>query len=169
MSSPKGHCKYCLRVCFILLIPGQGVVHISMPLLEEASDERSPAELLRPFLDATLSLCQSSATEAESASSVQPLFSLFYKQHPHPTSSNAPEDPAPLLPQTPESVHLPEVADSMVGSAEATFWCAVEQLKAAGRKPQHKAEEDGHESQGASEISSVWPPLEYVEEEGEEW
>ena len=54
----------------------------------------------------------------------------------------------------------------MVTSAEATFWGAVEQLKAAGCKPQRKA---GEESQDALEIDSLWPPLDQVEEETEEW
>ncbi|GJE83975.1 FAD/NAD(P)-binding domain-containing protein [Phanerochaete sordida] len=155
MSSPKG--KY--------------ILNISMPLVEEGLGQRSAEELLQPFLEATLTLCQSEPVQEGSPSAVQPLFTLYYQQHPYSKSSpgDNPPDSSPLLSEPLDSAHLPEIADGMTTSAEVTFWRALELLKAAGCKPQRKSEDGEADSQDAPEIDSLWPPLEFVQEDEEEW
>jgi Rab proteins geranylgeranyltransferase component A len=132
-------------------------------LLDHSSQPLNAEDLLRPYLDAALSLAPQT-----SESSVQYPFTIFYKQNfPPPLSSSVDTQPTHLYPQPLDSVHLPEIADSMVGSAEATFWRAIEQLKAVGRQPQ-ATEKEGEQDE-IREIDSLWPPLEYVEEDQEEW
>lgn len=92
---------------------------------------------------------------------------MFYKQHPLPTPPfRAATDPSQLLFHAPRPPHLPEIADSVVGSAEAAFWKAVGYLKAAGIRPQRKEGEEGA-SEGMTEVDSFWPPLEYIEEDAD--
>lgn len=143
-----------------------GVLYLTLPLLHDAGQARSPEDLLRPYLDATLTPSQT--TEDKTPQPNQPLFTVFYKQHPVlSTASSVNEDAAPLLSLPSDSIHLPEIGDLMVGSAEITFWKAIEQLKMAGRKPQRKEKEG--EQEGAQDIDSFWPPLEVVDDESEEW
>lgn len=146
---------------------GSWVVYISMPLIEEGASASTAEELLKPFLDATLTLCHPENTEEHSDAPVKPLFTLFYKQHPYPkqSPSEAAPDSAPLVSEPLDSVHLPEVADSMVTSAEATFWRAIELLKAAGCKPERKTEGAEAESPDASGIDNLWPPLDFIQDE----
>ena len=144
-----------------LLTSSKGVLYLSLPLLDDSIRTQSAEELLRPYLDAALSL-----TSQSSGETINTLFTVYYKQHPRkPFSPLTTTDIAPLVSPPSDAIHLPEIGDSLVPSAEATFWQAVEQLKAAGCRPQTK---EGDEVD-AREIDGMWPPLEYVDEDQEDW
>ena len=130
-----------------------------MPLLPDNDDNKSAEDLLLPYLDATLSLAAPPSEDAENARS---SCTLFYKQ----CSAKIPAEPqdtqTTCIYRSPYSRCLPEIADSAAVNGEDMFWRAVKALKAAGRLPQ------GAEGEG-SDVDSFWPPLDYVEEDGEEW
>ena len=145
-----------------ILILSTGVVYLSIPLLDEEARAQTPERLLRPYLDATLTITLPAAPDH----TPQPLFTLYYVQHPATVPASSNSESAPILPDPFIPLHVPEMADSTIGVAEATFWKAVEQLKAAGRRPQLK---EGPSGDGTSDtIDSFWPPLDIVEEE-DEW
>lgn len=143
-----------------------------MPLLDDYDVSQKPKDRLQPYLDAVLALTRTEAVQEEQSHPAQAVFSIFYKQHPPPTTDLPAAESAVLLSPPPaDSIHFPEIADSMVASAEATFRRAIEQLKAAGRRPQRKEKEGEKESihQSVEDIDSLWPPLEYVEDGEEDW
>ncbi|KIP10590.1 hypothetical protein PHLGIDRAFT_22209 [Phlebiopsis gigantea 11061_1 CR5-6] len=125
---------------------GKWVIYLSMPLLDEEMKAQTPEQLLRPYLNAALTITLPHAAEDR----LEPLFMLFYKQHPTTVLMPSDDESPPLLPDPSIPLYLPEMADSSVHVAEATFWRAIEQLKAA------------------DVIDSFWPPLDVVEEE-DEW
>ena len=139
-----------------------------MPLLGEHSTTEPAEQLLRPYLDATLSLASyGSGSPAE----FEPLFTLFYTEHPPISTppSDALDAVPSIFPTSSYAEYLPEIADSAATNAEAAFWRVVKALKALGRQPGRSEEEgaDGDES-GEADVESMWPPLEYVED-NDEW
>ncbi|KAF7790767.1 hypothetical protein EIP86_001724 [Pleurotus ostreatoroseus] len=138
---------------------GQWILYITMPLLPGNDDNKSAEELLQPFLDATLSL---TAPPSEDAETVRPSCVLFYKQCSAKTPAEPQDTQTTCIYRSPYSPYLPEIADSAAVNGEDMFWRAVKALKAAGRLPQGAAGE-------GSDVDSFWPPLDYVEEDGEEW
>ncbi len=129
-----------------------------MPLLgDQSGGSHSPEELLRPYLDATLSLTRTS----EHPESALPLVTLFYEQSPREGPENNSTEASLMLSTPPHSRYLPEVADSAARNAEGTFWRALEVLKSAGRLPGDKNSEEA--------VENFWPPLEYVNGEDDEW
>ena len=74
-----------------------------------------------------------------------------------------------MLCSAPYSPYLPEIADSAATQGEAMFWQAVNALKAANRLPHRGSGEKADETRTATDVESFWPPLDYVEDEGEEW
>lgn len=149
---------------FITLMLIVGVIYLSMPLLDEEMKAQTPEQLLRPYLNAALTITLPHAAE----DSLEPLFMLFYKQHPTTVLMPSDDESPPLLPDPPIPLYLPEMADSSVHVAEATFWRAIEQLKAAGRRPRPKEGADSGGTEAPDVIDSFWPPLDVVEEE-DEW
>lgn len=140
-----------------------------MPLVDKNEhDTRTAEELLRPYLDATLSLTSLSAT-SERPEHARPLFALFYKQtFPPPPSYDTESAQSTLILSSPYSPYLPESADAAASDGEAMFWKAVKALKAAGRLPHRKREDGAEETDTAIDVESFWPPLDYVED-SDEW
>ncbi|PSR72899.1 hypothetical protein PHLCEN_2v11266 [Hermanssonia centrifuga] len=137
---------------------GRWILYITMPLLgDQSGGSHSPEELLRPYLDATLSLTRTS----EHPESALPLVTLFYEQSPREGPENNSTEASLMLSTPPHSRYLPEVADSAARNAEVTFWRALEVLKSAGRLPGDKNSEEA--------VENFWPPLEYVNGEDDEW
>jgi hypothetical protein len=134
---------------------------LSIPLLEPTSS--SPELILKPYLDATLSL-----TAAESPT--EPLFTTYYIQHPSRSSvvsspiSNS-SMPTVLVTPSPTTL-LTESSDSAATNAEAVFWEAVHTLKSLGILPRV---DNANPEQG--DVESFWPLIEGdPDEEGEaEW
>ncbi|KAI0366234.1 FAD/NAD(P)-binding domain-containing protein [Pilatotrama ljubarskyi] len=151
---------------------GKWVLSISLPL-PEASSSRSAEELLRPYLDATLTL-----TAPPSASPVMqpvtPLFSVFYAHCPTPRPFGL-----DIIVTPPHTLLLPTIADVATEQAESMFWKAVQKLgrkrpteESTGKK---EAEDEGPESsekdiEESGLIDSFWPPLDAAEvESSEDW
>ena len=129
-----------------------------MSLLEATT--QSAEELLRPYLDATLSLAVSTSPDSPA---VEPLFSLYYIEHP----PRAADDHTGALIVPPGAPPFPEVADSVATRAEGVFWKAVDALKALGVQPRAQDEGDG-ESSVQAEVDAFWPPLDSLPDE-DEW
>ncbi|OSX60621.1 hypothetical protein POSPLADRAFT_1147731 [Postia placenta MAD-698-R-SB12] len=143
---------------------GKWIVYISMPLLEETT--RSAEELLRPYLDAALTLAVPNPDD--SAAPLVPLFTMFYTQTPAPSMPSS-DSSRSVLRVTDSLPILPEVADSATSQAEVLFWKAVELLKGAGCRPRPRKEDDGEEANEEVEIDSFWPPLDMVDDPSEDW
>ncbi|KAI0693488.1 GDP dissociation inhibitor-domain-containing protein [Cytidiella melzeri] len=134
---------------------GKWILYITLPLPNNQSISQTPEQLLRPYLHATLRLA--SPESSDSLDVVEPLFTLFYMQHP----ASGPSKPSSsILRAVSYAPHLPEIADSAVTNAEGIFWDVIKSLKAVGRHPERNDEVD----RGESDVESFWPPLEYVEE-----
>lgn len=84
--------------------------------------QSSAESLLRPYLDAVLSL-------TPSASPPQPLFTAFYIQHPTATPKETPNGSIPWLVTPSPAYILTEACDSAAENAEAVFWKAVPLLQ----------------------------------------
>lgn len=132
-----------------------------MPLTGPSS--QTAEELLKPYLDATLTLAASGNAEAEL---VEPVRSLFYIQHPSLSSLSSAETQAssdPIFTPTHNSTLLAELADSAATNAEAMFWKVVDALKEIkGNKkaPTHeKVDETGEKETEEKLIDSFWPPI----------
>ncbi|KAI0314736.1 GDP dissociation inhibitor-domain-containing protein [Amylostereum chailletii] len=163
MSAPKG--KY--------------IVYLSLPFTDPT--DVTPESLLKPYLNALLSLLSSPAPSephhepAPGRSTPEPLFSLFYIQHPPstPSSTSAPSPNPTLLVTPPPVPGLSATADAASASAEALFFRAVESLKALRPELNVDMEEgEAHSGSGGDVFAELkfWPPLEGEPEDvGEEW
>ena len=139
--------------------------------------------MLKPYLDAALSL--TAPPSSPDASPASPLYSVFYFHSAPP--SVAPVSAMPTMIVTPPCTQLlPALADAATENAEAMFWKAVEQLKAAGaqrlvlKEPALRKETNVEMEKDADEvpedvaeseaIDSFWPPLEASEDPAaDEW
>ncbi|KAJ3983429.1 FAD/NAD-P-binding domain-containing protein [Lentinula detonsa] len=142
----------------------------------------SPEQLLKPYLDMTLSLYATSSSDT----SIIPLFTSFYVQTTFSSSyttsstkSSRPDHsfgsslPTILLSPAPPNSPLPDSGDAAAVNAEAVFWEAVKALKSikASKKLQKTSKEQVpptvvREEEELVEIESFWPPV--VNEEDEE-
>ena len=120
-----------------------------MPLIGSVAESHSAESLLRPYLSAILSL-------TSSANSVDPLFTMFYIQHPFKNTRycSPPDFPSVLV--TPSGMNfLPETGDAAALDAEAVFWKAIHILQALRRRsnlatPDENNSVDEH-------INTFWP------------
>ncbi|PIL36591.1 hypothetical protein GSI_00280 [Ganoderma sinense ZZ0214-1] len=153
------------------------ILNISLPITE--LETSNPEELLRPYLDATLSLTAPPARETVPAT---PLFTVFYTHNPTLRRASPPESSLSSVIITPSPTPLlPAIADAATGNAEAMFWKAVEQLKAAGVRRSVVKESFGKVKEGgdgpaeveeSQEVDSFWPPLDATEDDSsttDEW
>ncbi|KAE9410705.1 FAD/NAD(P)-binding domain-containing protein [Gymnopus androsaceus JB14] len=140
MSVPKGKCTFT--------IPGV----------------QDPERLLKPYLDATLSLSLSSSSSS-AATPVDPLFTSFYIQSPS-SSSSAPSPSA--IP------NMQELGRRSCGGCREVFWKGVEVLKS---RKGRKASEEAVSGEGMKEgefgveinIESFWPSIgSDVDEDGDD-
>lgn len=164
-----------------------GILYITLPLATILPGPISSQEILQPYLDATLALSippspgQSPpllSTEAPSHTRPllpQPLFTVFYMQHPDlndslpPTSplsqtSRETSDPKTYIIPPPlySASPLPDVPDDAATNAETVFWEVIKLLKID--EPPNASDDP----LGDSEIESFWPPLDTGNESGEE-
>ncbi|RPD62128.1 FAD/NAD(P)-binding domain-containing protein [Lentinus tigrinus ALCF2SS1-7] len=157
---------------------GRYIVNISLSL-SESTLSSSAEELLRPYLEAALSLTAPPSSSSVTSPATS-LFSLFYIHHtPAAVSSAPPSSSSSVIVTPPSRPHLPTIADEATEHAEAMFWTAVKQLKAAGVQrtvPKEEAEEGDASVEKAGtedtspDIDSFWPPLDAVEDEtSDEW
>lgn len=130
-----------------------------MPLLE--SPTSSPEAVLKPYLDATLSLTTPPSPES--------LFSTYYIQNisPAPLSDTPLASGSNLLATVlitpPPLTLLPESSESAADNAEAIFHEAVRTLNSLQPGVEGADGLDG-------EIELFWPPINGdPEEEAEEW
>ncbi|KAI0084188.1 GDP dissociation inhibitor-domain-containing protein [Irpex rosettiformis] len=145
---------------------GKWILYITMPLIDEQDTTETAEQLLRPYLNATLSL---GSRSPEMSAALEPLFTLFYTQL-TPRNYSTPGDAEPLssiIHSGSYAAYLPEIADSASINAEKMFWRAVKALKALGKYPQ-RSQEGEEEKAGEVEVESMWPPLEYVED-NDDW
>ncbi|KAI0759704.1 FAD/NAD-P-binding domain-containing protein [Trametes elegans] len=181
-SLPNGSSTMAAHV----LVTGEGsmstprdkwVLNISLPLPSLDHNRRSE-ELLRPYLDATLTLTAPPTTSPE-AQPATPLFTVFYTQQPVPpqspsaTSSN-------IIITPPYTPLLPAIADAATQNAEDMFWKAIEKLGRTRRpaegtttgEAKGKSEEAGEKvaERDPEETDSFWPPLDVGEvETSDDW
>ncbi|KAH9921562.1 FAD/NAD-P-binding domain-containing protein [Epithele typhae] len=146
---------------------GKWIVNISLPLSSSSAFTSSAEELIKPYLDATLSL---TAPPSADGSAAVPLFTVFYYQHAvNDTPSSSTELTGVVL-TPPCTQDLASIADSATQHAEGMFWTAVGQLKAAGVKrgkvpTGRMATEEVEEEGQPEEIDALWPPLDAADEE----
>ncbi|KAI0706927.1 FAD/NAD(P)-binding domain-containing protein [Cerioporus squamosus] len=158
---------------------GRYIVNISLPLSPESTSSSSAEELLRPYLEAALSLTvpPSSPSGTPPATS---LFSLYYIHNiPASVSPSSSDNSSGIIIAPPCRPHLPAIADEATEHAETMFWKAVEQLKAAGVQrtvPKEEVEKGGDAvekaelEESSQEIDSFWPPLDAIDDESsDEW
>jgi RAB protein geranylgeranyltransferase component A len=165
MSSPKGRCacNHSYIICsMVLSLNGlSGIVYISMPVHDST---RCPESLLKPYLDATLSLTGDTTV----TSPIQSLFTAFYVQHTlspdmHSamnTSSNIFVTPSP-------SPLLVESLDAAATNAEAVFWEVLDMAKLRQEPADSQTGRSGEMHIG--EIGRFWPSLRTDVEDAEEW
>ncbi|KAH9928951.1 GDP dissociation inhibitor-domain-containing protein [Fomitopsis serialis] len=146
---------------------GRWILYLSLPLLDQTAS--SAEALLRPYLDATLGLAVPAPTPTSTPTPAEPLFTLFYIEHPDPSTSDADSHSSSVLRPASTSPLLPEQADSATTGAEALFWRAVEGLKAAGRRPRRRVGEGEDASEEEVEVEGFWPPLDVVDDPSEDW
>jgi hypothetical protein len=128
-----------------------------MPLLDPSSS--SPESILKPYLDATLSLTVPSSLDSR----IEPLFTTYYIQRLDPPLSPVSDAPSTVLITPPPSTLLPVSSDSAATNAEAVFREAVRALNSV--RPTADSVNLDEE-----QIESLWPPMDvYPEEEAEEW
>ncbi|EMD31811.1 hypothetical protein CERSUDRAFT_119383 [Gelatoporia subvermispora B] len=149
---------------------GRWIVYLSRHLLHEDEKTSSAEELLKPYLNATMSLIAPSISEEGSALPIQPIFTLFFIQNPlsAPPASDA---ASTILVPPPVTSLVSELADAATENAEQVFWKAAQTITSARaeRKPQ------GGEGKGETpkdiEVDSFWPPLDVIDDEPtlEEW
>ena len=133
---------------------------------------------MRPYLEAVLSLA---APSSPSETAPAPLFTVFYTHNPSSSadSTSIPSPTGAII--TPPAIQLlPVIADAATENAEAMFWKAVEQLKAAGVQRSlvqdgFRRSEDEEKAGGErepEEVDSFWPPLDATEDDSstaDEW
>lgn len=132
-----------------------------MPLPTIPEESVSPETLLRPYLDALLSLASSPP--------LTPLFTTFYLEVPEPVAHDTPEEGAApsttpttdtyLVPPRLTAASLPDIPDKATYIAEAAFQEAVKALRSLAPTG------DGDEE----EPVDFWPSLPVEEEDDDEW
>ena len=168
MSTPRGRCEFLFSLCYLLwVLIGffLGLVYITLPLTEEPEESISPETLLKPYLDALLSLTVDPAQPP-----IEPLFTTFYLEKSGsllPTPSNVDastgtgiEGSTYIVPAASPFSALPDLPDDAARLAEGTFMEAVKVLRKYRRLD---GEEDGDEV-------TFWPPLQAEEnDDDDEW
>jgi len=126
---------------------GKTIVYIALPV--ESENVGSPETLLRPYLDAVLSL-------AVDRSPGQPLLTALYLDRVNVTPPIPTPEVASMCLVTPPvyNERLPEAPDMAAVHAEEVFWKAVQLLQTSSGSL-------------GSTPSSFWPPAE--SEVDEEW
>jgi hypothetical protein len=134
-----------------------GILYLSMPV---SSNDVSPEELLRPYLTATMSLMESSA-------SAKALFTLFYIQGVDQLTTAEHGSSQFVVPQV--VMLLPECVDAATEDAEVLFRKAITTLQVLRKQRQANDLEDPQ--LGESEEFLFWPPLEPDPEQmdSEDW
>ncbi|KAI0676664.1 FAD/NAD(P)-binding domain-containing protein [Trametes maxima] len=155
---------------------GKWIVNISLPLTH-AAPGTSAEQVLRPYLDAALSLTAPPSVSSDTQPAV-PLFTLFYNHYPAalPQASFGGPDIIIAPPCTPL---LPTIADVATQNAETMFWAAVKKLGTVHRKVatreasgDRKAEDANEKDteEGPEAIDSFWPPLDAAEDDSaDDW
>lgn len=131
-----------------------------MPVPSDQTPGQTPEQILRPYLDATLSFA---------CDPVQSLFTLFYMQQSDGRVASL-DSQTSVFHIDPYSRYLPEIADSAVTNAETIFWRVMKVLQENRSQPNQDGRGNDQE-QGESrsrEIESLWPPLEYTED-NDDW
>ncbi|KAH9853364.1 GDP dissociation inhibitor-domain-containing protein [Lenzites betulinus] len=142
---------------------GRWIVNILLPLPQSTSST-SAEGLLRPYLDATLTLTSPPSSETTPAT---PLFTVFYTLH-HALATTLDADPG-IIVAPPHKPLITSVADEATQNAEGMFWKAVEKL-GKKRPPTQGADVSGEKEEESGEIDSFWPPLDAAEvETSDDW
>ncbi|KAI8984914.1 FAD/NAD-P-binding domain-containing protein [Trametes punicea] len=185
---PGGLAEGSLSAAAHALITGEGsmsaprgrwIINLSLPLLSYQPASPSAEALLRPYLEAALTLTTPPSLSSEVRPS-EPLFTVFYIQHQHPCEmSPATSDANPNIIITPPCTSLlPVIADAATQNAETMFWRAIEWLTGKRRTGGEEANSGGEggdekekDAEGQSEtIESFWPPLDVAEvESSDDW
>jgi hypothetical protein len=151
MSCPTGKCTSCLKISSICTdtVP-QDIVYISLPVKDTSTP---PNEILKPFLDAVLSLFP------PGDSPITPLYTIFY--HDTFTSTLPPHFKPERIILTPTiSPYLTSTLDEATKAAEDIFKNAIQALDAAGIT---------REDQEDSAELPFWPTNEVEEDEDQAW
>lgn len=141
----------------VLTLVHTDVIYLSLPVT--GGDD--PEQLLKPYVDAILSLTNVS----------EPLFKVTYIQRVSQTST------PPILTQSSVFVsptlppHLAEISDSASSAAEKIFFGVVDTLKAKNPTAWTTETPDSENSSGDRFVElkvPMWPPLDGPGEAGEE-
>lgn len=133
--------------------------------MSEQDASREPEELLKPYLEAALTLTSSPSPD----SPTKPLLTCYYLQTlPSANMVVLSGSPQPLFTVPSDIVVMSETADTAATHAEEAFWKIVKDLERKGVKPTKiKSEGEGERSEeGVGEepqlITQFWPPLDSV-------
>jgi Rab proteins geranylgeranyltransferase component A len=147
------------KIKFFLL----GILYFSMPILD--SVDTSPELLLRPYLEATLSL----AVTPTLTSAPAPLFTIFYVQHSPPNEVPTTVTATSKYLVTPSPSHLlSESLDSAATNAEAVFRDAISILKHSLETVETQ-ENAINTDMEAEEIVPFWPTLSDNDGDTDDW
>ncbi|CAL1701891.1 unnamed protein product [Somion occarium] len=143
---------------------GHWILSFSIPMSEQDAS-REPEELLKPYLEAALTLTSSPSPD----SPTKPLLTCYYLQTlPSANMVVLSGSPQPLFTVPSDIVVMSETADTAATHAEEAFWKIVKDLERKGVKPTKiKSEGEGERSEeGVGEepqlITQFWPPLDSV-------
>ena len=163
MAAPRGKSTFfavpCLRVrARAHSLAGQGVLYIALAMEREGD----PKVMLKPYLDATLSLSSSSSVGAEGGPR-EPLLTTYYVEHPDSrapapataaATATTPSQTTCLITPALRNDRLPEAPDLAAIHAERVFWEAVRVLQPEGPVESFWPAEAGHDE--ADEEADEW-------------
>ncbi|PPQ70130.1 hypothetical protein CVT24_003877 [Panaeolus cyanescens] len=131
---------------------GKWIVYIGCPLSEDLEDSTTAEDVLKPYVDAILSLSTN-----PSSGPIDPLFSVSYLEYSPQELTNTTNESTYIIVPPPAIASLADICDELTVDAEATFKAAIQVLRQLSPR-----ENDD------DEYPPFWPPLP-VEEEDNEW
>ena len=138
--------------------PSTGVLHLALTILTDHESE--PETVLRPYLDAALTLTSSSLEDP-----TKPLMTLYYLQTMSVSDLVLLSDDPRSFTTTSDTPYIAEIADSAATHAEEAFFTIAKELEKRGVK-RNKVKKLGQEQEGAEEeegpVTQFWPPFDSV-------
>jgi len=135
---------------------GKWLIYLALPSDSVPDHSISPSTLLRPYLDAVLSLCADPSNVA-----ISPLFTVFYFENLDIPSPFRPETSRSgqtyLVPSPLTFAPISDLADLGATIAERTFMEAIKALRSLGKLDDPEEE------------VVFWPPLPTDEQDDPDW
>ncbi|KAM6495747.1 FAD/NAD-P-binding domain containing protein [Amanita muscaria] len=128
---------------------GKSIIYLALPI--SSGEEISPEALLKPYLEATISLAADNSNSGR-----EPLLTTFYLEHIYRTSIPDADQSCLMTPPV-NSERLPEAPDMAATNAEEVFWKAIRLLRT-----------NSDDQEGKGMVEDFWPPTSQEDEVDEE-